>query len=135
MRSSSIIERTDRGFYRKIIKRGFLTQAICFIIVPVKSAGERRSIFAQRMQGENKEISTSTLKAAFHYDIVGSYLRPERLKQARADYEAAQYVPLSQLCLSTQCGFSSTEEGNLLTEEEQWQKLALVKEIAEEVWG
>ena len=44
-------------------------------------------------------------------------------------------MPLDQLSLSPQCGFASTEEGNILTEEEQWAKLALVKEIAEEVWG
>ena len=50
-------------------------------------------------------------------------------------HEAEQYVPLAQLSVSPQCGFASTEEGNLLTEEEQWAKLALVKEIAEEVWG
>lgn len=49
--------------------------------------------------------------------------------------EAAGYVPLEQLALSPQCGFASTEEGNLLTEEDQWKKLALVKEAAEEVWG
>lgn len=48
--------------------------------------------------------------------------------------EAAQYVNGNQLCLSPQCGFSSTEEGNLLTEEEQWAKLRLVVEIADEVW-
>lgn len=48
--------------------------------------------------------------------------------------EAATYVPLEQLCLSPQCGFSSTEEGNILTEEQQWRKLRFVKEIAEEVW-
>ena len=50
-------------------------------------------------------------------------------------YEAAQYIPLERLCLSPQCGFASCEVGNKLTEEEQWAKLALVKEIAEEVWG
>lgn len=49
--------------------------------------------------------------------------------------EASQYVPLENLYLSTQCGFSSTEEGNDLTEAEQWAKVHLVKEIAEEVWG
>ena len=49
--------------------------------------------------------------------------------------EAAQYVPLDRLCLSTQCGFASTEEGNKLTEEQQWAKIALVRSIAEEVWG
>jgi 5-methyltetrahydropteroyltriglutamate--homocysteine methyltransferase len=49
--------------------------------------------------------------------------------------EAAKYVPLDRLCLSPQCGFSSTHHGNLLTEDEQWRKLALVVEVAREVWG
>ena len=49
--------------------------------------------------------------------------------------EATKYVALDQLCLSPQCGFASTEEGNVLTEEEQWAKLRMVVEIAEEVWG
>ncbi len=50
-------------------------------------------------------------------------------------YEAAKYVPLDRLYLSPQCGFASCEIGNKLTEEEQWAKLKLVKEIAEDVWG
>lgn len=50
-------------------------------------------------------------------------------------HEAAQYVPLERLYLSPQCGFASCEIGNKLTEEEQWAKLELVKEIAKEVWG
>ena len=49
--------------------------------------------------------------------------------------EAAKYIPLDRLYLSPQCGFASCEIGNKLTEEEQWAKLKLVKEIAEEVWG
>lgn len=49
-------------------------------------------------------------------------------------HEAAKYVPLKNLCLSPQCGFASCEIGNKLTDEEQWAKLALVKEIAEEIW-
>lgn len=48
--------------------------------------------------------------------------------------EATKYVPLEQLCLSPQCGFASTEDGNLLTEEEQWEKVRHVVEIANEVW-
>ena len=48
---------------------------------------------------------------------------------------AAKYVPLARLCLSPQCGFASTEEGNLLAEEEQWAKLRMIVELAEEVWG
>ena len=50
-------------------------------------------------------------------------------------HEAAKYIPLDRLYLSPQCGFASCEIGNKLTEDEQWDKLRLVKEIAEEVWG
>jgi len=49
--------------------------------------------------------------------------------------EAARYAPLDQLCLSPQCGFASTLEGNELTEEEQWAKLRLVVDVAQDVWG
>jgi 5-methyltetrahydropteroyltriglutamate--homocysteine methyltransferase len=49
--------------------------------------------------------------------------------------EAAKYVALDQLCLSPQCGFASTEEGNILAEDEQWAKLAMIVELAEEIWG
>ena len=49
-------------------------------------------------------------------------------------HEASKYVPLDRLYLSPQCGFASCEIGNKLTAEEQWAKLALVKEIADEVW-
>lgn len=49
--------------------------------------------------------------------------------------EAAKIVPLEQLALSPQCGFASTEEGNIMTEEQQWAKVRWVEEIAAEVWG
>jgi 5-methyltetrahydropteroyltriglutamate--homocysteine methyltransferase len=49
--------------------------------------------------------------------------------------EASHYVPLDQLCLSPQCGFSSTVEGNLVTREQQEGKLRLIVETAEEIWG
>ncbi len=49
--------------------------------------------------------------------------------------EATKYVALDQLCLSPQCGFASTEEGNILAEEQQWAKLRMIVELAEEVWG
>jgi 5-methyltetrahydropteroyltriglutamate--homocysteine methyltransferase len=49
--------------------------------------------------------------------------------------EAAKFAPLEQFCLSPQCGFASTEEGNVLAEEEQWAKLRMIVEIAKEVWG
>ena len=49
--------------------------------------------------------------------------------------EASKFVSLDQLCLSPQCGFASTEEGNILTEDEQWAKLRLVVDVANDVWG
>ena len=49
--------------------------------------------------------------------------------------EASQYIPLENIYLSTQCGFASTEEGNVITEEDQWKKIALISEIVKEVWG
>jgi 5-methyltetrahydropteroyltriglutamate--homocysteine methyltransferase len=48
---------------------------------------------------------------------------------------ASKYVPLEQLALSPQCGFASTEQGNLLSQEDQWAKLRLCVEVAQEVWG
>ena len=49
--------------------------------------------------------------------------------------EATKYIALDQLCLSPQCGFASTEEGNVLAEDEQWAKLRMIVEVADEVWG
>jgi 5-methyltetrahydropteroyltriglutamate--homocysteine methyltransferase len=49
--------------------------------------------------------------------------------------QAAKFVPLDQLCLSPQCGFASTEEGNILADDEQWAKLKMIVGLAEEVWG
>ncbi|CAM3169739.1 5-methyltetrahydropteroyltriglutamate--homocysteine S-methyltransferase [Filibacter tadaridae] len=62
----------------------------------------------------------------------GELENPEKVKARIA--EAAKYVPLNQLCLSPQCGFASTEEGNLLTEEQQWEKVRHVVAIAQDVW-
>ena len=61
-------------------------------------------------------------------------LEPKDAIRRRID-EAARYVPLDQLCLSPQCGFASTEEGNVLADEEQWAKLRMIVEVAQEVWG
>ena len=49
--------------------------------------------------------------------------------------EATKFAPLEQFCLSPQCGFASTEEGNVLAEEEQWAKLRMIVELSKEVWG
>lgn len=61
-------------------------------------------------------------------------LEPADQLKRRID-EASRYVPLENLALSPQCGFASTMEGNLLTEDEQWRKLKLVVDTAEDVWG
>ena len=61
-------------------------------------------------------------------------LEPKDDIKRRID-EATKYVSLDQLCLSPQCGFASTEEGNVLAEEEQWAKLRMIVELADEVWG
>ena len=49
--------------------------------------------------------------------------------------EAARFADVDQFCLSPQCGFASTEEGNILTEDQQWQKLGIIVELAGEVWN
>jgi 5-methyltetrahydropteroyltriglutamate--homocysteine methyltransferase len=61
-------------------------------------------------------------------------LEPKDDIKARID-EAARYVSIEQLCLSPQCGFSSTIHGNVMTEDQQWDKLRHVVEIADEVWS
>jgi 5-methyltetrahydropteroyltriglutamate--homocysteine methyltransferase len=61
-------------------------------------------------------------------------LEPKDALKRRID-EAAKMVPLENLCLSPQCGFSSTHHGNLLSEEEQWKKLGRIVEVAREIWG
>lgn len=61
-------------------------------------------------------------------------LEDERLLVERIE-EAARFVPLERLCLSPQCGFASTGEGNKLTEDEQWAKVDLVQRVAARVWG
>jgi len=61
-------------------------------------------------------------------------LEPKDDLKRRID-EATKYVALDQLCLSPQCGFASTEEGNVLAEDEQWAKLRMIVELAEDVWG
>jgi 5-methyltetrahydropteroyltriglutamate--homocysteine methyltransferase len=61
-------------------------------------------------------------------------LEDRDLLKRRID-EATKYIDIDQLCLSGQCGFSSTEEGNKLTIDEERAKLELIVEIAEDVWG
>ena len=85
-------------------------------------------------------------KPPFRADHVGSLLRPKSLLEMRARRrrgeigaeqlrEAARYVPIERLALNPQCGFSSTVEGNEVTEDDQTAKLSLVVETAAEIWG
>jgi len=77
-------------------------------------------------KGKNVVLGLVTTKS-------GALEAKESLKR-RID-EASRYVPLENLRLSPQCGFSSTHHGNKLTEDEQWRKLERVVEVAREVWG
>ena len=60
--------------------------------------------------------------------------RPATSRSNRID-EASRFVPVERLCLSPQCGFSSTHHGNALSQDDQWRKLERVVEVAREVWG
>ena len=62
-------------------------------------------------------------------------LAPSARRAASLPQEAAKFAPLEQFCLSPQCGFASTEEGNILAEEERWAKLRMIVELADEIWG
>ena len=73
-------------------------------------------------------MTKTLVKAPFKADHVGSFLRTTPLE------EASEYIPLENLSLSPQCGFASTEEGNELTEEEQWNKIKHVIQIAQDIW-
>lgn len=77
---------------------------------------------------ENVKIVLGLITSKFP-ELEGRHLVKARIA------EATNYVPLSNLALSTQCGFASTEEGNKLTDAEQWAKLDLARVIAEEVWS
>lgn len=79
-------------------------------------------------------------KTPHRFDIVGSFLRPAALKRARADLEAgtidqAALTKVESQEISALIEREKSEEGNKLSEEDQWRKLALVRETAEEVWG
>ena len=68
--------------------------------------------------------------------ITSKFPQLEKFEDVKARVEeASQYVPKDQLCLSPQCGFASTEEGNALTEEEQWAKVRLIRDYADKIWG
>jgi 5-methyltetrahydropteroyltriglutamate--homocysteine methyltransferase len=81
-----------------------------------------------RLLPRNKQVVLGVMTSK-----TGALESRDQLKR-RID-EAAKFAALEQLCLSPQCGFASTEEGNLLAEDEQWAKLGRCVEVAREVWG
>jgi 5-methyltetrahydropteroyltriglutamate--homocysteine methyltransferase len=80
---------------------------------------------AGREDGRRRSLSAQ----AVEHDL------PSKDELKRRAEEAGEYVDVDQLCLSGQCGFSSTVEGNALSHDKQWAKLALIVETAREVWG
>ena len=83
------------------------------------------------------ESAKSTTQVLVGLDPSGSKsgtLESKDAVRARID-EATRYAPLDQLALSPQCGFASTEEGNILTEDEQWRKMEMIVDVARRVWG
>jgi 5-methyltetrahydropteroyltriglutamate--homocysteine methyltransferase len=81
-----------------------------------------------RLLPKNKQVVLGVMTSK-----TGALESKDQLKR-RID-EAAKFAALDQLCLSPQCGFASTEEGNLLAEDEQWAKLGRCVEVAREVWA
>ena len=81
----------------------------------------------------------ASCRRASRWCSASSPRRPERwnprTRSSAASTRRRSSCPLDQLCLSPQCGFASSEEGNVLAEEEQWAKLRMIVEIADEVWG
>ena len=86
----------------------------------------RMSELLDRLAGQGREVHAVTTK-------LGELESKDALKR-RID-EAAKFVPLDDLCLSPQCGFSSTHHGNALSQDDQWRKLERVVEVARSVWG
>ena len=91
-----------------------------------------KKIYDDALECKSKEIK-EVVRVRQHNEAVGDAFIRDFIKR-RID-EAAKFVPLDQLALSPQCGFSSTAEGNLLSADDQWAKLRLVAETAREVWG
>ncbi len=106
----------------------------------VRGAGRRRLLPRVRRRALGR-LRAAAVRAARASRSCSGWSRPSaassrtRTTLKRRIDEASRYVPLDQLCLSPQCGFSSTVEGNVLTYDEEVAKLRLVVEIAAEVWG
>lgn len=118
------------GGYEPVVEAMFSTHVDgYFMEFDSERAGGFEPLRALQAQGDHDKrvvLGLVTTK-------LGALESKDQLKR-RID-EAAQYVPIEQLCLSPQCGFSSTHHGNALSQDDQWKKLERVVEVAEEVWG
>ena len=108
-------------------EHGFRSQIAGAIDLDIKAHVDKRTL---RFMGPGAAYAYLAMEQA----ISDSGLEEKDVIKRRIE-EAARFVPLENLCLSPQCGFASTEEGNLLAETEQWAKLALVVDTARKVWG
>lgn len=88
---------------------------------------ERAGTFEPLRHVKDKQVVLGLFSSKF------GKLEDKELIKARIQ-DATKILNINQICLSTQCGFASTEEGNVLTEEEQWNKLRFIKEVADEIW-
>ena len=90
---------------------------------------------ALTIEPSSPDHQSGLLEALRLTDARGHNREADRLAQLGRIDEASRYVPLENLAISPQCGFASSLEGNLLTEDEQWQKLQLVTDTARKVWN
>jgi len=117
------------GAYDPVVRSMFSTNVDgYFMEFDSVRAGSFEPLAALRDQARGKKVVLGLVTTK-----VGELESKDTLKR-RID-EAAQYVPLDDLCLSPQCGFSSTHHGNALSVDDQWRKLERVVEVAREVWG
>ena len=116
-----------RGGYEPVAEVLFNTDQRARLFHGVRHRARRR-LRAAALRAEGQEVVLGLVTSK-----TGTLESKDEIKR-RID-EAAKFVPLDQLCLSPQCGFASSEEGNVLAEEEQWAKLRMIVEIADEVWG
>ena len=104
---------------------GAITTAISWSMTPIAPAASNRCACPEGHKIVVLGLVTRKLRGGWR----------ARMTSSGGIEEAAKFAPLEQLAVSPQCGFASTEEGNMLSEEEQWAKLRLAVEVANEVWG
>ena len=121
-----LMKKVKRKVNRKRIAIVVLIPVICIALLIANFTSIRLSIKGYHKEDKKVVLGLITTKTPELED------KETVIKRI---HEAAKFIPLDRLYLSPQCGFASCAIGNKLTEEQQWAKLKLVKEIAEEVWG